>query len=410
MSINKWISIFLLFFALTFFACSNTKEPSLALVKENVIAEKVPPVEDPSLILKISPSHIKYFVDIENEEYRSNSVENIFQSFLEKSDPFCNMVWGKTKYDKKLIHQFIGKESFQEKPFSNMGHPVPKLISGCWNFYRMNDMDSVQDFRLVKHLFPKQPKDCYSVGFMQPYIMHNILNCNSVNMLDVDWRILYGHHQMVKKFKTNQFQSSDDLQETLKDMNIGWVARFDGKPIESKVNVDIHTFCYRNNYAMCKEMLLELQNNFSHSTPIQFHLSYLHEGKYEATHPDSMIVIYLSNAIDNVYTSFSEFKYMLSSVSKIITKDQSVLFVYHAGGRKNFGLYLLKNKEAEDGYNITVVCRDKYVTPPILKTVGTYSTYFEYITPGQSNAQTCEDMVYRMDKPKKILLDEPSAR
>jgi hypothetical protein len=212
----------------------------------------------------------------------------------------------KKNYDKSTVYKLIREENFKKEPFNNWGHPIPKLIVGCWNFFRLNDVRPNLDFTLAKKYYPTEKKDCYTVGFLQAYLMHSILGCNSITMIDIDWRILEAHYHLTQLYQSKKMLSEPSLLEGLKTLTVNWVAKFNNQPMEKITKASLDTFCFYEHHKMCKENLLKFQEDFFKLDSIFLRLSALHNFSYKNKEPNTK-VIYLSNAIDDLYTNKSQF-------------------------------------------------------------------------------------------------------
>ncbi|MEM7180255.1 MAG: hypothetical protein AAF518_05050 [Spirochaetota bacterium] len=346
--------------------------------------------EDPleELYLLVSNEHKNHLVHLEKNLYKTGELQKVFNLMQTGSDAFCNMIYGRKKHDEKVSDTFI-RSDYYKKLHRTHGQYIPKLVAGCRNFFKMNDLNPHRDFELVKKLYPNASKECYSVGFMQPYLMHQILGCRKLTMLDIDWKILDGHRQMIQKFKKKEFANKENVSKNLTSLDIGWIPNFNNEPIQEKEDVSIDTVCFRYYSPYCTQALFGFQERFEELESVQLQLSSLHNGLFIAS-PGSMVVIFLSNATDKLYTSWEEFKLFLDSVYGTLSEGQSALFIYHNAGRSNFGLYEMKKTSV--GKSIETICRDEYLYPRSYTVQGTYITFFEYITQSKGRNKSCSGM------------------
>lgn len=299
-----------------------------------------------------------------------------FAAVRQESDRFCEMVWGKTRFDRSRSVGFVSAAAYERGPFRTMDHPLPKLIAGCWNFFQMNDTRPDLDMRLVRSLYPSEKKDCFSVGLVQPYLMHSILDCQSLTMIDIDWRILDAHRQITGLLAGGEMRSEETTRRALQGLQLGWSARFDGRPMEAVSPASLEALCFASDRSMCLEALLGVQRTFSHLRRIRLEISALHDGDYSRW-GDGLAVIFLSNAIEDLYTSRQQFDRMLQRVQESLQPGQKAVFVHHAAGRSQFGLYEMQRTEA--GSEIRTICRDIYLSSPVGK-VYPYVTHFERVS------------------------------
>lgn len=331
--------------------------------------------ESEFLTLGVSKEHRNYFFDFPKEIFSENEMKEIFKNRHEISNEVCEMIYGKKSLNQKKIEEFIKAENFKKEPFKNWGHPIPKLIVGCWNFFRLNDVKPNLDFEFIQEKFQSEKKDCYSVGFLQIYLMQSILSCDRITMIDIDWRILEAHFNLISLFKKNELDSETNLLESLKKITVSWVARFDKKPMEKETKANLDTFCYVLHQEMCKKNLIQFQNKFKDIKSIHLRLSSLHDFLYDPNSKNTKI-IYLSNAIDDLYTSKEQFQKLIDSVYSSLAPDQKAIFIHHSAGWSFFGVYeLQKTNEAP---KIKQICKDKYKTTPVeIDKAREYITHFE---------------------------------
>ncbi|MEM7180319.1 MAG: hypothetical protein AAF518_05375 [Spirochaetota bacterium] len=359
----------------------------------------IPPkfsLHNAGISLLTSSAHQKYLMDVDKDFYDHQDLQQLFSSIRWKANITCKMIWKQESYDKQIIRELVSPASFAKEPFLNWWHPVPKLITGCWNFFKMNDMNPQRDFQIVQKNYPNTPKECYSVGFLQPYLMHYVLGCKRITMIDVDWRILDAHRQMVGLYQKNSHKQQATILDDIRKLEIGWIARFDGKPVEAKAKVDLDTICFQKNHKICKEFLLGFHKRFDEVASIQLQLSYLHLGKFFAN-KKAMLVIYLSNAIDDVYTTPEQFAQLLHRVKKNLYIGQTAVFIYHSAGRSRFGVYELK-KQKKESFSLKTICKDIYLSTPVLKKTYTYPTYFEQYTDSQGDIPGCSSQFVAQKK------------
>ncbi|MBK8398481.1 MAG: hypothetical protein IPL26_24960 [Leptospiraceae bacterium] len=367
--------IICLLFFIFIFQCQTSKV--------NTPKEKVP------ILFQVSDEHKSFFVDLNKNDYSEAEISEIFQNRKELARTVCEMVYGQKKYSKDIVTQFISAESFTKEPFKTWGHPVPKLIAGCWNFFKLNDVHPNRDFALLAKLYPNEPKDCFTVGFMQAYLMHNTLGCKTLTMLDFDWKILEGHKQLLDIFHAKGFDSEEKIPNSLSLLKLGWIARFDNRPMEAETKTDLNSLCFFEHHKMCKEILLNFQKNMLSLDTVYLRLSALHDSNFKTPNNYTKI-IYLSNAIDDIYTKRAQFDSMIAETAKLFVPGQKAVFVHHAAGRSLFGIYELK--KVDTGTEITTICKDKYLTTPVEEVTSEYSTHFEKVTINKK-FPTCEAML-----------------
>ncbi|MCC5815647.1 MAG: hypothetical protein JJT78_12895 [Leptospira sp.] len=188
----------------------------------------------PDLSLIVREEHRNILLLLTKDNYRSGELEKTFQLLSQKGDELCHMFYKNIPVRKELAQSFIGDYQFAKKKneewYDNVLHSV---VMGCFNFFQMNDMQVQDTMERVSRKYPGE-KECYSVGFMQPYFMHNTMNCSRLTMLDADWRILFAHYRLLQGFFQNIDPKTRHLSpdELVSDLPIKWVSRFSGKPSE----------------------------------------------------------------------------------------------------------------------------------------------------------------------------------
>lgn len=316
----------------------------------------------PVITMKISDRHQKYLTPVEKELYSESELPELFLKLKERSRTVCEMVWGTKKYDAAFVETLIRKENFKERPFDKWGHPLPKLIAGCWNFFKLNDGKPETDFRLVKKLYPNEKKDCYSVGFMQSYIMHNEISCDNIYTVDLDWAIQHAHFQFLRKYISNEMKDRESVKKAVGSLEIGWSARFDGKKMLASEKAEINSLCFYPAHETCYKTMENFQANFSKLKNFQLSLAELHNMKFSFS-PDTVPVIFFSNALEELYTSKSEFALLYDHIQSSMQNGTKAVLIHHAAGRGEFGIYELN--KSEKGAEMKTVCRDKFMSSPV---------------------------------------------
>ncbi|MBT3222652.1 MAG: hypothetical protein HN348_26555, partial [Proteobacteria bacterium] len=192
----------------------------------------------PSVEMTVSPELDSDLVPISKVEYTEEELEPLFQQLTELGDDWCRMLDGEMEYDKTHGKEFIRRDIYYRGACRRCKLNV---IAGCWNYFRMNDKHPEDDFRLVKALSGAEQYDCYSVGFLQPYMMHNILGCSTLTTLDFDWRIQYAHKQMFDRFRQEKMGTTEGVHQALSSLQVAYVAHIsEPKPTHT---TNPNTFC-----------------------------------------------------------------------------------------------------------------------------------------------------------------------
>lgn len=347
--------------------------------------EKILP-NSPLIRLVITPRLGSYFPIFQKLEYTNEEIPPIWETMQPESDQVCKMLYHQAKFDKKFVdnHTKLGFTGpVKEKIYLDT---VRRIIAGCWNFYQMNDIKPEKDFEHIAKLYPDKKKDCYSVGFMQPYIMHTILGCNKLTMLDMDWRIMYGHSQILKGFQENKFQNETTARDFLKTLKLGWIV---GPKFQANPSVSLDDLCLPFTKKECLSRLLEFQKKFTKLEKIHLYLSTIHEANLKPEE-GSMSVVFLSNAFEDYYTKSKDFQHMMSYLKTNLNEGEQVNFIYHVGGRANYGIY--ETKKVAEKLEVNTVCKDQYYFYPIADGREKYIIHFDRLKENKPAKQTCTNV------------------
>lgn len=270
----------------------------LACTPSKVVEKEIVSVADtPIISLQISSQHQEIF-NIKDFSYSEQSAKEVFKQIESQTNIACA----------------------RKTNIKGYNWVMSALINGCLNFYLMNDLDAYKSFAKIREL-SKNKKDCYTVGLAQLYLMNEFSECSNISAIDVDWRIIYTHYQMIQNLKNN------------KNM-------FNVKLYAKEQNYGLKTFCEANDYLECKFAFDGFQNNYKKINHINYQLSHLHDARIKKTEND--IVIYVSNAIDPEYTKKEQMDQLIDNVYKALSKNyQMAYIVYHTGGERQFAIYRL---------------------------------------------------------------------
>lgn len=325
--------------------------------------------------LHISDFHQNLFIEFGGESYSESELPEIFERMFTNGDLFCDMIYRRRALQKVDAYKFLRPASFKTFwPRRNREY-INKLIVGCYNFFRMNDIRPFKDFKLVKALYPESSFDCFSVGLMQPYIMHNIMDCQTLQMLDIDWRIMAAHHQLLQFYQSGQMSTRVQALKKIKDLRFGWIA-FYPNGMRKRNPVSLNSLCTFNT-ELCLQNLINFQRKVGSLESVRLNLSALHDGAYQRADPAGMQVVYLSNAIEEVYTSRKQFAQLLDRTTAARITTGHTLFVYHAAGTAGLGLYDVSGEPGAE--SIKTICKDVYKRR-VEEELQIYTTYFEKIT------------------------------
>lgn len=135
---------------------------------------------------------------------------------------------------------------------------------------------------------------------------------------------------------------------------------------------------------------MDFQKNISLLKKVRFHLAALHDVEFPKSEEGVMKIIFVSNALEDIYTSKEQFDLFLKQIEKSMAPGEKTAIVYHAGGKKEFGLYTLTRNNR--GGTIRTLCRDPYPNTVLGKKVLFYTTYFEDISVNKEYPR-CHDIL-----------------
>ena len=91
-----------------------------------------------------------------------------------------------TEYRGSLIYRYLELLTYdmctENQKLLETNWIVYKLMTGCTNFYLMNDIGAAHSFEKLKQLTEGKTKDCYTVGFSQFYLMTVLSECNNISV------------------------------------------------------------------------------------------------------------------------------------------------------------------------------------------------------------------------------------
>jgi hypothetical protein len=234
---------------------------------------------------------------------------------------------------------------------------LAQLIAGCYTFFTMNDMNAHLSFERVRRLYPGT-YNCHTVAFTQLYMMHNIVECSTITAVDINWRILWGHYQMMRSFESGKIDLTDIKTEPGKRTGI-W------------------TFCYKPNFRDCNEAFQGAMVKYPLAHEVDLQISFLHDMEFKNSADN--VLLFVSNAIDPGYTTKQQFNQLLEKMFDSLRPFQKGVVIYHAGGSSQYAVYELVRSLTDR--RIKTVCRDELVWAPYYSNRGQkLKTYFDEIS------------------------------
>ncbi|PIE18089.1 MAG: hypothetical protein CSA65_06575 [Proteobacteria bacterium] len=355
--------------------------PALATPSKDTAAKTTPTREaKPRLELFASPQLIDVLLPVTQQRYTTlPAIDALFARLQKDGDAYCERRW---RLRKALPRPFIA-DKHRRKMIRGGRRSLPAMIAGCWNFFTMNDLRPDRGMKLVAKLFPKSQFDCMSVGLMQGYLMDQHLKCQRLSMLDIDWRILEAHRQLLGLFAKGALDGAPppprkrphklgakpapvqgkQLVDQLRALKLSWVQyNPPGKvklPIPRRgVPGSLKLICSRRESRRCAAAIEAFQRRYTPARLVTLQLAGLHQLRYVTPEHDRVAVIFLSNAMDPQYHSWRDSKELRRRMREQMKPGQRAVIVHHVGGGYTFGLYQLKRSAKR--LHITTLCKDPF--------------------------------------------------
>jgi hypothetical protein len=331
----------------------------------------------PTVTVRFAPSLLGAFADVRRERTSAGEVAPLFAALRAHAEPTCALAQSHRATSRAALLQLVRPEALSVPPFRDAASFRSQLIAGCYNFFQMNDVHPEVDFELIKRLFPTDRFECLGVGFVQPYMMHAALGCERLTMLDFDWRIHDGHAQLLRLFAQGRLRGEEGVRAALQDLSLGWVAKVAHREhMRPQTPGSLEAICASSAHPGCVLALATFQERYSTLKRIDLEVAELQEAAYDFG-PGTTPVIFLSNAIEPIYTSRTQFDELLRRVRAGLADGGRALFIHHAGGTNAFGVYALDAGPAGTS-TVQTLCRDTFVArrKPELPLVR-YDTWFD---------------------------------
>ncbi len=365
---------------------------------EPQVAEEAPPPEPPGpqISMRVGARHQELFVPMDRDRFDDGEIPGLFDAMEQGADPYCDYLWHRRGRDKPDVSGFAA----DAEEFMKVGVKTKKsIIAGCYNFVTMNDQLPDRDFETIRLRYPDQEFDCYSVGVMQPYLMQKHLGCRTLTMLDLDWEVHNMHWAFLKRFREGRMLD-EQLDEVLKEVRATWVAF---REPEARHVMGMYMLCGKRQRDRCREALLDFQAHFSPAKTgegtdeadhpldrITLQLASLHDADYSVEddgQPPRDKVIFLSNAIEDLYTTKYQFSRYLKNLEGTLVPGQKAIFIHHVGGRAHFGVYELVR--TENKAVVHTICKDPYENTSAYHDGEFYETWFDGVTKTTKKVPNC---------------------
>lgn len=326
--------------------------------------------------LRFSEAQLRYYRVPSHQVYAPSETSALLERFRGVAGPVCEAMRGVGTATRAQRLALMREEAVRRPPWPAAIH---RIVAGCFNYFMMNDLHPERDFEFVRAHYPGARKECFSVGLMQPYWMHTILGCERLTVVDFDWRIHDAHLQLLQAFREGRLGDEATFARELGRVKLGWAAQFMSGPVMREAAASPSKLCGGGQAGRCARVLRAFQSAASGVRSVSLQVSALHDADYTFL-PNATPVIYFSNALESAYTSRAQFDVLMGKIARGLAPEARAVLIYHVAGRAQFGVYELVPKP--DGYALTTVCRDRYLTTFTLPGKGAvpYKTWLERVT------------------------------
>lgn len=337
------------------------------------------------ITLYVSDSHAKIFTDLKKGDYTAVEAEAVLRKMAEKGERYCREIQNGKMEPAGFLNP-IDSEA------------LAPTLPRCRNWNSMTDIGTDYDFIKMNANSDREGQqgfDCYSVGFMQPYIMAANLKCARLNIVDADFRVIKAHLDFLNLART---RPQSDARALLNKIHTGFPATKSDKRTQRKKHLSLAELCGRNSETKCLHYLITFLEKFNKNMEVNLILTPLHEFSFLPDRKRLESVFYTSNAFDPNNTSESEFELFLRSLK---TKSQNAesFIIYHQAAEKKFGIY----KIGKLG-QISTVCADRYLAAAEsrfseghqraqLEQPEAYQTYFDKKSLNHHNGSECSEKI-----------------
>lgn len=307
----------------------------------------------PTVQLYISPEIQKTFQTPLEAKYNEQEALKVLQELSDKGDEFCETLSGATK-----------GVAFLKPPVPEKNKAKQNVLfmtkAGCSAWYEMTDRRPSDDFRkLVSETELSGKTDCFSTGFMQPYIMITHVPCDRLYITDISYRTQLLHLKLIQRI----LESNISLREISREFKFSYAKSAKLSETNKAMSLTPEDICPQENLSLCENIFAHVRGKLKKLKEIHLVYGPLHEFANYSYRKDSRKVFFLSNAIDPQFMPSSHFKTFLADM-KIFTETSPVHLIYHMSGNTAYGVY-----KVESGNKTSLVCADKFITPASEKRV-----------------------------------------
>jgi hypothetical protein len=326
--------------------------------------------------------------------YPRTALDERFAALRTSGDAFCR-AW-RLQQDIPHASDFLVPAA-RDRVLAIQNGGRTSMVVGCHNFFEMNDIHPERAFALVRALegaggsLPRF--DCYGVGLVQPWMMHQALGCRRLGMVDLDWRILEAHHRLAGMLAVSRFTSPDAVQQATGGLELRWLA-LRALDETGKVTGAPPVLCRSGQDAACRQLFVELQS----ATPperLELLLTGLEDLSLGSGEEGVRRVVFLSNAVEYMVPTRT-----LGMVKRLAEElpegpGASALLIHHAAGSSAFGIYRV-TRGTRGGFGLRHVCKDVYPSSLKAATEPTYVTVLDKAVPESAPPPpTCRQLLTR---------------
>lgn len=359
---------------------------------ESFVALAPPTRRELPATLHASEDLLELLVPLDQPTYRGAAIGELFATMRPLADRYCAMTKAGEPFVAEEAHLFADKEALL-KPQRHLNH----LKTGCFNYFRLNDYRPDLDFHVLKALLPEERFDCYSVGMLQPFMMHNILQCETLTFIDFDWRIQDAQHTLLELYEQRRFEGIDHVNEALKEVTLSWIAKESGTVPPRPATLS--SLCNSGVRKTCEQTLRSFQDSWWSLQQARFSLSAMHDTSFSAS--EATPVFFMSNASERAYTRDGQFRQLVERAAEAAGPEGRAVLIHHVGGASTAGFYEVRPGKRRA--TVKTLCRDEYrqtgtwATGDKMSDMPLYDIYLDDIT-STREPRLCASLKYRLPR------------
>jgi hypothetical protein len=225
-------------------------------------------------------------------------------------------------------------------------------MAGCSSWYELTDRNLSAAFPKIREKTGDLQKfHCVSVGFLQPWFLLANVNCESLTIVDISHHSLNLQFQLIQEMLASGagFQLADFIKRQKFEYAI---SRHKLRP-PPNTKLSLTDICSEGNAETCERTLAEAASRIKSLTEVRLVWGTLQGAVGQAVDPLKENIFYLSNSIDEKFTTEAEFL-VFSSLYAKASRGRGFL-IYHMASGPGFAIY-----RAVDPGKIETLCADKF--------------------------------------------------